>query len=565
MNELKLLSLSIITIFLLNGCDRILEPVSFNGKLIPNIKNQQEKFSIDIKPLTFSSASIANKDPYPRKLMIKGSGSNANVLKETDLLTTKMPRAYEKPKYIIGIEDEISFTIQSEFKSGEAKWPKSSKPHEYLIGIGDVLTFIQQNKSQNALYNGELLLKTEGIVGTDNNILLLGIGSISAGNRTLSDIRAEVRNILIRDGIAPNFQLEITGFNSKKAYLKFVTAENNIPTESNIVAINNIPITLHEIVLRAGISHSSKNKAIITLTRNLQSFRMTAKQLLNSKNLDVYIQDKDMIEIMTIDERTLNANSIVDSNGYILLPNIGKIKVEGKTISEVQEEAAKILSKKGLKSKFQLELSSFKSKVAYLTIFDQTNVVPITDKNITIKELLLNNSSILNNSNKASNGELKLVTLKRNGKEYQSNIENILINNNKDTWVQDNDQFEVKNLEYKLGQVFALSGSSSAKIISINPSRRETLADILFVEDGALNNNLAQRSEVYLLRGRKPSKAYHLDAQNVSRLLVAAKTELRPNDIIFVAQRPIISFARTLAEITPLRILLRDIENDNIP
>ena len=90
-------------------------------------------------------------------------------------------------------------------------------------------------------------------------------------------------------------------------------------------------------------------------------------------------------------------------------------------------------------------------------------------------------------------------------------------------------------------------------------------ADILFVEDGALNNNLAQRSEVYLLRGRKPSKAYHLDAQNVSRLLVAAKTELRPNDIIFVAQRPIISFARTLAEITPLRILLRDIENDNIP
>jgi hypothetical protein len=47
--------------------------------------------------------------------------------------------------------------------------------------------------------------------------------------------------------------------------------------------------------------------------------------------------------------------------------------------------------------------------------------------------------------------------------------------------------------------------------------------------------------------------------------LVAAKTELRPNDIVYVAERPIISFSRTLAEILPLRILLRDIQDNNIP
>ena len=81
---------------------------------------------------------------------------------------------------------------------------------------------------------------------------------------------------------------------------------------------------------------------------------------------------------------------------------------------------------------------------------------------------------------------------------------------------------------------------------------------------GPLNNLLARRSEVYLLRGRKPSVAYHLDAQNVSRILVAAKTELRPNDIVYVADRPIISFSRALSELLPLRILLRDIQNNNI-
>ena len=134
-----------------------------------------------------------------------------------------------------------------------------------------------------------------------------------------------------------------------------------------------------------------------------------------------------------------------------------------------------------------------------------------------------------------------------------------------DILIQDRDTIELESLKYKMGQVFALGGAGKAQLINIDPSKRETLADILFNANGALNNLLAKRSEVYLLRGQNPSIAYHLDAQNVSRILVAAKTELRPNDIVYVADRPIISFARTLSEISPLRILLRDIQDNNIP
>ena len=144
-------------------------------------------------------------------------------------------------------------------------------------------------------------------------------------------------------------------------------------------------------------------------------------------------------------------------------------------------------------------------------------------------------------------------------------VDEILNPKTQDIWIVDEDQIELETLAYKPGQVFALSGAGSARVVLIDPSIRETLADILFVENGALNNLLAKRSEVYLLRGKNPSTAYHLDAQNVSRILVAAKTELRPNDIVYVADRPIISFSRTLREILPLRTLLRDIQSDNIP
>ena len=59
--------------------------------------------------------------------------------------------------------------------------------------------------------------------------------------------------------------------------------------------------------------------------------------------------------------------------------------------------------------------------------------------------------------------------------------------------------------------------------------------------------------------------AYHLDALRPTRLIVADTMELRPNDILYVAEQPIISFNRALATIVPLRILLRDIQDENIP
>ena len=108
-------------------------------------------------------------------------------------------------------------------------------------------------------------------------------------------------------------------------------------------------------------------------------------------------------------------------------------------------------------------------------------------------------------------------------------------------------------------------GGVSPQIFEIDPKERETLADILFTNGGILASTSAKRSEVYLLRGNNPVTAYHLDAQSPTRLLVADAMELRPNDILYVAEQPIISFNRALTTIVPLRVLLRDIQDSNIP
>ena len=594
MTKLKLIACTIVTTLSIHGCSKILEPVSFEGAgrrgwmSQDNVKDwisdpvsTQEEFSINIKGLTFASAQNANKSPYPRQLMLSGSGSNADVVNEDNLLKNKIPQELKRPDYFLGIGDELVFTQINEVMPEATRWPTDLVKSEYLVGVGDELTLIQLNESKISVKNiinsinndegddkndkaitrqSETVIQSSGIVGTKGNILLLGLGSIKAANRTLNDIQTEVRNILIRNGLAPSFQLEITEFNSKKA---FVIGKNPINLEdSNTISITNLPLTLREMMVNYGLRPSGYNTTIINLTRSSDKFRMTVGQLFNPQTPDIFIQDKDRIEIDDTLASATRTNTVrVGSQGNILLPEVGSIKAINRTLTDLHTEVYNTLLKKGLVPKFQLELTKFESNKAYL-ISEGSNskVINITDSGIHLKELILGNGFSVE-----SDTSLSVVTLTRGGQISRMTTEEIFAPNAPNLWIENQDQIEVTNLVYKLGQVFTLGGAGNAEIVIIDPSKRETLADILFVKGGALNNVLAKRSEVYLLRGRNPSVAYHLDAQNVSRILVAAQTELRPNDIVYVADRPIISFSRTLAELNPLRILLRDLEDGNIP
>jgi protein involved in polysaccharide export with SLBB domain len=551
------------------GCDKILEPVSLKGgKQFDASKSGQEEFEINIKSLTFKTAKKANNAPYPRRMVLTGSGSKANVLDEANFLKSNFPKPSDKPNYLIGIGDQISLIQLNEFVAEFPRWPNDSDESEYILGIGDELSFAQSNDSTQDIsiaFSGEgdiiptkdsdTLILTQGVIGSNGNILLFGLGNILAANRTLEDVRTEVRNILIRNGLAPNFQLEISNFQSKKVY---VTQTNE---ESQIITLNNLPITLKQLALRAGLSASNKNLAMVKLTRNEQLFRYTTGQLFDLSAPEIILQDNDQIEIEIIPDEAITIVSTVGSKGNILLGAISSISAVNRTINDIYEEISSILIKKGIKPNFQLEITGYASKKAYLIQKNiKSEIVPLTNSAITLRELILKKKNT-----RPSNDSLSIISLKRNSQVFRMTEDQILDPETPDIWIIDEDQIEIESLNYKPGQVFALSGAGSAHVVPIDPSKRESLADILFAPNGALNNLLAKRSEVYLLRGKKPSIAYHLDTQNVSRILIAAKTELRPNDIVYVADRPIISFTRTLAEILPLRILLRDIQNNEIP
>ena len=587
MTNFRLIICCIASSLLLSACDKILEPVSFfSGKQGIEAQSVQEDFEINIKSLTFESARDANKAPYPRRLMHTGAGSEANVLNEADLMTSNMPPSYESNNYLLDIGDQLLYTQLNEFMNSPAQFPTQPIEADYLLGVGDELTLIQLNEAASGLGNiisnipqtgndennrnaakpqsSENVLKTSGLVGTNGNILLLGLGSIQAEGRSLSNVQTEVRNILIRNGLAPSFQLEITSFNSKKAFVTFPNPKKDLG--NNIVPITNLPITLKELAITYGLRPSSKDSTIVSLTRDGQKFRMTAGQLFDKTSPRIVIKDRDQIEIDEAASTSTSIEAVVGSRGNILIRGVGSLKAKNRSLAEVQTDITRILIDKGLTPNFQLEVSGFESKKFFLvTENNGTKALPLTDTVVDLKDAVLSNIATQNQTISQGSATFKVVELIRNGVSYRMSWQKMLSGGASNVLIQDGDTIKLKDFDYKLGQVFALGGAGNAELVPIDPSKRETLAEILFSPKGALNNLLAKRSEVYLLRGRNPSVAYHLDAQNVSRILVAAQTELRPNDIVYVADRPIISFSRTLAEINPLRILLRDLENGDIP
>ena len=53
------------------------------------------------------------------------------------------------------------------------------------------------------------IIQTSGRVGSDGSILLQEVGRLEALGKSINELRSEVRNILIRNGISPSFNSKL--------------------------------------------------------------------------------------------------------------------------------------------------------------------------------------------------------------------------------------------------------------------------------------------------------------------------------------------------------------------
>ena len=274
-------------------------------------------------------------------------------------------------------------------------------------------------------------------------------------------------------------------------------------------------------------------------------------------NIDIQSNDHIFVEDSSANMRV--TSSIVDHEGDIVFESIGKVRAAGLTLSELIENIENIHQLvPDSQNAFQIQISNFASQKALLSIQGKPGVlVPITDTPAKVSEVLTQNGLSIDGN------QITQISLQRGGKTYVFNLGDLLKPNSPDVYIQPDDRITTAILPYKVNKVFIL-GAVSPQIFKINPANRETLADVLFTNGGPLRASSAKDQKPTCSEATSVV-AYHLDAQSPTRLIVADAMELRPNDILYVAEQPIMSFNRTLATILPLRILLRDIQDENIP
>jgi len=380
-----------IAILALASCSGTLQtPVL--GPVSEEVPAEQQEFDVVVKPLTLEVARTRQSDRYPRNVIRTGSGTAAGVISEGSVTRRVLPPDLGPKPYRLGLGDELTFAQLSE--GGLASINE-------LIGSGNSSTVLKTDQ----------VISSTGRVGSDGSVLLLGLGKLDLGGKTLSEARDVVRNVLIRNGIAPKFQLEITGFNSKKVFLF-----SNI-AGSQVIPLTDQGLTLRELVSATGKSLSGDSVVVIRIQRGGREYRLTSEQLIRVGARDIYLHDQDQV--------------VIEAMGY------------------------------------------------------------------------------------------------------------------------------------KPGQVY-LIGAVAPVAHTISPEKRETLADLLFTPKGVFGSEIAQRSEVYLLRGSNPVEAFKLDATDPTRLIIAAAMELRPNDIIFVPEQPLASLNRALAQNTPLKLLIESIDGSSL-
>ena len=587
-----------LTVSFFANCSQVLETVTLELDNADPL--EQEQFTVVEKTLTMSEAEVGNSLPFERLVSKGGAGKDANLVKEVQALKSNFP-AYTPPKnYEVGVGDTLTFislfeNLGNSGGQGEP-FPDTIQNDPYRLGIGDQITLTQLNEDvvmssalpsglgggSNSSDQGNIqslttlgkpttvnnIIQTSGRVGSDGSILLLEVGRLEALGKSINELRSEVRNILIRNGISPKFQLEISAFQSQKAYITITSNLSGRGTSSGkVIPLTDQPVTLREILSQLGIALKPGVSSRVTLQRSQSKYQFDMEEIYSPTATNLIIKDLDHIFVDEGLSNVITSEVVVAYDGSIIIPDIGKLKVAGKTLKDIEKEIKKLSQNNvGKWRNFQILVTGFNSQKAIVSVENRENVdssnsqiIPITNIPLSLIEALT--SAGIN----IKKDTLTKIHLTRKGRVSSLLLRDLLSNPTRKIYLEDGDLIRVERLSYKPSKVFITGSGITPKIFNISPSNRETLADVLFTSNGVLSSNSAKRSEVYLLRGRDPIIAYHLDALSPSRLIVAEAMELRPNDILFVAEQPINSFNRTLQTILPLRILLRDINDDNIP